>query len=78
MLLRVQFVEESLAEIGRIVADSLQEIQIFRRDALQYLPHPCHRKLRQPVADSAGIDAVDEVFHQFAALGFAHFGLSLP
>lgn len=77
MLFRVQFVEEPLAEILRVVADALQEIEVFRGDAFQYLPHPCHREFRQSITDPPRIDTLDKVLHQLPALGLSHLFLRL-
>lgn len=69
VLIRVQTVPKLLRKILGLVADALQIVEVFRRDFLKRLSHAPHGYRSEAVAQTAGIDALAEIFHQFPALG---------
>jgi hypothetical protein len=55
----------------RVIADALQVVKVFRRDALKNPAHARHGDRLELRSYAAGVDTLAEVLHQFATLSIA-------
>ena len=71
MELGIDLPPEFRREIGSVVADTLEVVEVLRRNRLEELSDAAHGDERQAVARSAGIEPGNEILHKLPALRLA-------